>query len=498
MTTYHVRAGDTVIVDPEPVTPPPPTPTPTTQPTGTLIALPPSIDATGGSDVSAALAAFLGSVGNGTATTPKVVAYRPDGIYRLDNADALRLSGRSYLTLWGGGDGTAGKGAQVKAGAAFGKANPRGVIATVWSPCTGLRFEGFRIYGNVPAGQYTHGVEGQHALMVFAGSDISYVRNYSTGLTGDCVSVGGASDHSWPTRITVTDNFSDGNGRMAFSIVQGRDVVIARNKIDRCGLFVFDIEPDDTQQGAINCQFVDNEAFAYGLSSYYTDYFFAADGAAAVVDGITVSRNKVHGGYGLRSTSEAPRDATGGRRGGTSRSRTTSRTRVSPSGGPTSPTSTGWSSGATRNPAAPASRRRTVRARCSPDGRALGGSLDRPRHRPLDRLHLPRRLVRVDGQGRLLARRGRRLGPVVGGGQLASPKPQRDAPRPPDPQGSDVPGGRVPRPTRRRRAGRMDRSARQPHDPGDDDQPLPRRAGHPLPSDSIRRHRNRLCLCQTS
>jgi hypothetical protein len=293
---------------PPPVTP---TPVPTTQPTGTLIALPPSIDATGGSDVSAALAAFLGSVGNGTATTPKVVAYRPDGIYRLDNADALRLSGRSYLTLWGGGDGTAGKGAQVKAGAAFGKANPRGVIATVWSPCTGLRFEGFRIYGNVPAGQYTHGVEGQHALMVFAGSDISYVRNYSTGLTGDCVSVGGASDHSWPTRINVTDNFSDGNGRMAFSIVQGRDVVFARNKIDRCGLFVFDIEPDDTQQGAINCQFVDNEAFAYGLSSYYTDYFFAADGAAAVVDGITVSRNKVHGGYGLRSTSEAPRDATG-------------------------------------------------------------------------------------------------------------------------------------------------------------------------------------------
>jgi hypothetical protein len=233
------------------------------------INVPASIDATGQQDASAALIAFLDTVPDGS-----TIAFPAGAVYRMDAG--LKFSDRHNLTFEGNG-------ATLRSN---GDVHETSSLFALWGDDTGITIRDFNLVGNSPSpGVYLPGEEGAHGVLVDGGSDVDVSGVTISDVYGDGFYVG-----SWADGVTFHDSVVKSNGRNGVSIIAGRNVTIQRVTFDQSGYCSLDIESNDSTEGAMNIQFLDNVIGTWG------DVFFAADGAAgSVVNGVTVSGNQVTG-----------------------------------------------------------------------------------------------------------------------------------------------------------------------------------------------------------
>jgi hypothetical protein len=287
-----------------PVPTPTPAPTPTPKPVaGTVI--PNSIDATGATDASAKLLAFIASVPDGS-----TIVFSAGGTYRLNHG--LVLTNRRNLVFEGNG--------------ATLKAMGSGSVVTD-SPFAlddgdnGITIRDFNLVGDNPdsgSAIYHSGAENQMGIALYGAKNVEIDNVTISHTWGDCLYVAATgAGNIWSDTVWFHDSSCSQAGRDGVAIVSGSHVTIQNNHFDTLGMHVLDIEPDTSIGGGTFVNFSTNVVGIYGLGSVYTGYFFAADGAAgSTVHDVTVSGNTVagnpHDGYdgsvrGLSTTVEVSR-----------------------------------------------------------------------------------------------------------------------------------------------------------------------------------------------
>jgi hypothetical protein len=234
-----------------------------------VVQVPASIDATGLADASAPLVAFLDSVPDGS-----TIEFPAGGIYRMDAG--LKFLDRHDLTFEGNGATLRSNGDVHEASSLF----------ALWSDNTGIVIHDFNLVGNSPSpGVYLPGEEGAHGVLIDGGSNVDVSDVTISGVYGDAFYVGG-----WADGVNIHDSIVKSNGRNGVAVIAGRNVTVQRVTFDESGYCTLDVEANDSTEGAANVKFLDNLVGTWG------DVFFAADGAAgSVVDGVTVSGNRVTG-----------------------------------------------------------------------------------------------------------------------------------------------------------------------------------------------------------
>ena len=238
--------------------------------------VPPTIDATGATDASAALISFVGSVPDRS-----TIVFKAGGVYRMDRG--LVLSGRHDLILEGNG-------ATLRANGA----------STCGRDCsllylrdgnTGITIRNFTLVGDSPTpGIYNATWEQVAAIAIVGGSQVEIANVTISGVGGDGLTLSGDAP-AWPNGIWLHDSHVISSGRMGVAVIAGRNITVERVAFDQSGYSVLDIEPNVDTQGASNVQFLDNTA------GTWTNSFLSAEGApGSVVSGLTISGNSVTGG----------------------------------------------------------------------------------------------------------------------------------------------------------------------------------------------------------
>jgi hypothetical protein len=265
-------AAPTPTLAPTPVPTPIAAPTPTLAPTPAGIPVPSSIDATGATDVSTALNAWLAIVPDGS-----TIVFKAGGIYRLNRA--LKFSSRHGLTFEGNG-------ATLKAGGA-GTTETSSLFA-LWGGNTGVTIRNFSLVGNSPTpGIYQSGQEGAAGVLVDGGGTVEIANVTISAVWGDGIKVTGGANTVW-----FHDSRVVSAGRNGVTIGAGTNILIERNAFDKSGYCTFDIEPNTSDQTATNVKFLNNSAGAYGQD------FAAIEGShtGAMIDGVTINGNSVTAG----------------------------------------------------------------------------------------------------------------------------------------------------------------------------------------------------------
>lgn len=283
--------GNLAAATPRPLARPWPAPT-----TVRTVAVPSSVDATGTRDASPALHAFLRTVPDRS-----VVTFKAGGIYRLDRG--IFLSNRHHLVLDG-------KGATLRAG------GPSTLIAA--SPIlidganSNIVIRNFTIEGNNPrvdADQYDPSQENQQGIAIYGGSRIEIAGNLIRYTHGDGIYASlKDTTGTWADRIWIHDNRLARIGRSGITFNAVSNGLVERNRLNQIGMFVFNVEPDTSAQGARKITYRNNTILSYGLTPRFTSWFFASANynvaPGAVVDGITITGNRVT--TGAPSTTNTP------------------------------------------------------------------------------------------------------------------------------------------------------------------------------------------------
>lgn len=273
-----------------PVVPPPlirPFPAPVTTRTVTV---PASIDATGASDVSDALMAFIAGVPDGS-----LINFPAAGIYRIDHA--VEFTGRHNLIFDGNGctlEYTSVTGTTT--GYSFWY--DLGGGSDIWiknfiligsSPYPGVFTQGTSPTG----GEWQHGVIVRSDRFEVSGCTVSAVW-------GDGFFVGGDFGYvCTPSGVWIHDNHVISAGRNGLTITSGANVIAERNAFDVSGYVTFDIEPNFNTESASNIIFRNNTAETWGTVGVAGGgLFFGVEGThtGAVIDKIVVDGNTVTGG----------------------------------------------------------------------------------------------------------------------------------------------------------------------------------------------------------
>jgi hypothetical protein len=251
----------------------------TRTPTG--ISVPATIDATGATNVSAALQAFINSVPNGS-----TIVFKAGGIYRVD--PGLQFEGRSNLVFEGNGATIKNVGWDRPALAFWG-----GNHITVRN----LTLLGDNPDAGTANAYHPDGQEGSMGILLYGTSNVEIANVTMSGAWGDCLYVGDGTDRIWSDSVWFHDSTCRLNGRNGVTVNAGRNVTVERVRFDQIALHLLDIEPDHSYEGAANVKLINNTVNVYGLTSRYTSWFVAAEGAAgSVVDGLTIDGNSIIGG----------------------------------------------------------------------------------------------------------------------------------------------------------------------------------------------------------
>ena len=264
------------------------------------ITVPASIDATGTTDVSAALNAWIASQPDGSSLV------FPDGSRYLLGGDAgLQLDGRSGLTLEG-----AGSTLLLRTNGVSNRSS-----AFFLQDSRHITIRGFTVDGGNEATGTTGAEAAFHEQMngavVRAGSafvefhGVTWDRLYGFG-----VFVGADGGTAWPEDISIHDSTIRG-GEMGVAVVAGRRIRIVGNTINDSVYYPVDLEPDISQPGPngepghgggfVDVLIADNDIARYGWGTDMTSWFVAAAPQddvvdTAVMDGLTITGNRVHVG----------------------------------------------------------------------------------------------------------------------------------------------------------------------------------------------------------
>lgn len=242
--------------------------------------VPPSIDATGSSDVTAKLQRFLRSVEPGeTVRFPEGGRYRIDGTVRLIDQHDLAIEGNgAELFAVTSGDRTRSI-LRIEGGSGF---VIRDLVFTGANPAAGTGDAAYR-----------SSREAQHGVEILGANDITLDDIVVTDVYGDFVYIGGRNvrqpdrswQFSWSEGIVVRESRFVRNGRQGIAITAGSDVLIEDNVIKHTRRATFDIEPSGPRGGARNVRIVGNDVGPGRLN------FVTISGRGTQVSGITVAEN---------------------------------------------------------------------------------------------------------------------------------------------------------------------------------------------------------------
>ena len=260
-------------------------PTPTIRPRKRKLAVPTSIDASGATDVSSKLQAFINDAPNGS-----TIRLRAGGTYRL--GEVLRLRGKQRITIDGNGATLKLSGSGFTSTAIFVEQRSDDVV-----------IRDVTIAGNHAAAGTSAACcdgEGQHGIAVWGSTDVLIERVDVSRVGGDCFNVNAHDKTVWSKRVTIRDSVCQLTGRMGVHINAGADVRIVDNVFDQIGYAVIASEPNQNDLGATDVVIRGNDIGSYSLTSNYKGYLFYACDApwsngGAVVRDVTVTGNTVAG-----------------------------------------------------------------------------------------------------------------------------------------------------------------------------------------------------------
>ncbi len=261
---------------------PKPTPTPTPVAAHT-VTVPSSIDASGGSDASTALNAFIKSTPDGT-----TIVFKSGATYRLDQG--LVLTNRHNLVLEGNG-------ATLRANNAG--STWLGGPVNLFRGNSYITIRDFKLVGNNgnTTTVYNPGQENQHGVGIWGGSHIEVADNTISRTNGDGVYV--SSDdatHASADTVWIHDNTFSYVGRSAIALTAGSHVTIEHNSFDKIGYHVFDVEPDFSYQQVTDVTIRSNTIGSYSHTTAFIGFFFQVySPASPTVRNITVTGNQVAG-----------------------------------------------------------------------------------------------------------------------------------------------------------------------------------------------------------
>ena len=258
-----------------------PIPAPVTSET---VNVPAIIDASGSTDASAALNAWIATVPDGS-----VISFPPGGTFRL--TAGIQLTNRHNLVLEGNG-------ATLR---------PTGQLDTqvssafaLWGhpPNTDIVIRNFTIIGqNTDPGRY-HGAtnENRFGVLIYGGSRVEVANVTMLNTWSDYVEVAprltGSGDQIPAEQIWIHDNSLTGGGRMGIAVISAMHVLIERNTFDLTAGSTLDIEPNaDCAAGVGWVTFRDNVILRGGSME---PSFVAANGYNAIHD-VTITGNKTNG-----------------------------------------------------------------------------------------------------------------------------------------------------------------------------------------------------------
>jgi hypothetical protein len=242
---------------------------------GHLANIPTGLDATGTTDVTAQLRAFIDNVPDGsTISFPAGARYRIDG--------SLIIEDRNHLIFEGNG-------------AEFVAVSDADRNRRHWwiRDSDDITIRDLAVRGANPnAGTgdaaYRSDREAQHGFD-FAGVKGALLERVTvTDVYGDFVYIGSGA-RGLSSDITVRDSDFERNGRQGISITGGEDVRIEHNTISQVRRSTFDIEPNGATWGARRVTITDNAIGPGRLN------FIAGHGYAAPVEDIMVSGNRLRG-----------------------------------------------------------------------------------------------------------------------------------------------------------------------------------------------------------
>lgn len=253
------------------------------------VKVPSGIDATGATDVSAALNGFLRRVPDRS-----TVIFKAGTTYKLGTA--IRLSGRHDLQLLGNGATLRMAGCDVEDSA----------FLLDGTPSTRIAIRNFRMIGDnrgagTPAA-YIGGCESSMGVAIYGARDIIVSNVTISSVHGECVYIDAGGNPRgttpWAERITFRDSTCRLNGRMGVAFVAANQVIVTRVTFDDIAISVFDIEPTRPDGGATYISLTDNLIRNYGASSRYTPWVLEGSAygmTTTIVHDVTLARNRITG-----------------------------------------------------------------------------------------------------------------------------------------------------------------------------------------------------------
>ena len=274
---------------PVPTATPVPTPVPKAPAAGTSV--PASIDATCATNVSPALNTWIAGRPNGS-----TLVFPSGSCYLLAGDAGINLANRTGLTLVGNGSTL-----QLRTTGASNFSS-----GFFLQDSDHIIIRGFTVDGGNTTTGTTAAVSGINerinGAVVRAGSDfvefdhVSWDRLHGFGviLSDD----GRPGD--WPADVSIHNSVIRG-GEMGVAVVAGRRVQIVHNSINDTVYTAIDLEPDQAQHGFQDVRIADNDVTRYSWGQNLTSWFVAACPSdsvlgTAVMDGLTITGNRVHTG----------------------------------------------------------------------------------------------------------------------------------------------------------------------------------------------------------
>src|SRR3954451_2227927 len=172
---------------------------------GAPVSVPSSIDSSGATDASAALATFIQSVPDG-----RTIAFRSGGTYRLD--DAIHLVGRHDLVFAGNGATLRIAGCRVEDSA----------FLLDGTPSTNIVIRDFTMVGDNGAagttGAFVAGCESQMGVAIYGARDIEIANVTVSSVHAECVYIDAGGNPrgvgGWADNVYFHDSTCRLNGRM--------------------------------------------------------------------------------------------------------------------------------------------------------------------------------------------------------------------------------------------------------------------------------------------
>lgn len=245
-------------------TPPPSIASSTTSPSsttaGTVYTPPQSLASSCSTDVAAAVNSWIGSIPNGTASSPSIVSFPSSGCYEVEST--ILIWQRQYLDIEGHGahfiaktNGTCQPYIYQEKPGVLGAnyCNPGNLDRSFLDidhssnvTIDGLDYTGSNGCAVSPYSRcYDSSLEGQAGFLVNSSNHVSIAANTISHVWGDCMQIGSSyPDFTWPDSDTFDTNACDHMGRHGWSSGAASNLHVQNNSFSTVAYDGVDLEDD--------------------------------------------------------------------------------------------------------------------------------------------------------------------------------------------------------------------------------------------------------------